>query len=95
MAAVQRASAAFLRAKGTRAASPEIHAEMVRLGLMKPGERDRTMVTSYLSRDKATFDNVRGQGYGLCEWSASRPDHGPSREDMSAAGPDGPVRAAL
>jgi hypothetical protein len=95
MAAVQRASADFLRARGSRAASPEIHAEMVRLGLMKPGDRDRTMVTSYLSRDKAMFDNVRGQGYGLREWSASPPDHGPASGDVSAAGSNGLIRAAL
>ena len=32
----------------------------------------RQILTSYLSRNKAIFDNVRGEGYGLREWARSK-----------------------
>lgn len=71
MAAVCEAAAEFLRKKGSRAPSGEIQAALVDGGLMRPGRRDRTRVTSYLGRKKEVFDNIRGEGYGLVEWSAA------------------------
>lgn len=71
MAAVCEAAAEFLRKKGARAPSGEIQAALVDGGLMRPGPRDRSRVTSYLGRKKEMFDNIRGEGYGLVEWSAA------------------------
>jgi hypothetical protein len=68
MNAVIEASADFLRRKAARAESAEIQEELVRLGVLQEGPRDRSRITSYLGRAKATFDNVRGEGYGLREW---------------------------
>jgi hypothetical protein len=68
MNAVIEASADFLRRKGARADSAEIQKELVRCGILEDVPRDRSRITSYLGRAKATFDNVRGEGYGLREW---------------------------
>jgi hypothetical protein len=68
MNAVIEASAEYLRQKGARAASAEIHEELVRRGILDAGDGDRSKVTSYLGRAKKLFDNVRGEGYGLVEW---------------------------
>lgn len=69
MRAICDAAAVFLREKKSRAVSSEIHAALVKRGLMESGTRDRGRVTSYLGRSKKIFDNVRGEGYGLVEWS--------------------------
>ena len=69
MRAICDAAAVFLREKKSRAESSEIQAALVKRGLMESGTRDRSRVTSYLGRSKKIFDNVRGEGYGLVEWS--------------------------
>jgi hypothetical protein len=61
------AAAEYLRAKNSRAASPEILRELIRQGLMR--EDQAAVLSSYLSRAKDIFDNKRGAGYGLREWS--------------------------
>jgi hypothetical protein len=68
MNAILDAAAAFLRRKGSRAESTEIHAALILQGLLKEGPSERSKVTSYLGRAKQKFDNVRGKGYGLTEW---------------------------
>jgi hypothetical protein len=57
----------YLREKGARAESPEIVAAMRAAGM----DINVDAVSSSLSHSGA-FDNVRGQGYGLAEWSASK-----------------------
>ena len=77
MVAVQQACEEYLRRKGSRATSPELLVEMARLRLMR--EDQVGVLSSYLSRGKAIFDNERGQGYGLLEWKhpkAATPDSG-------------------
>jgi hypothetical protein len=69
MAAVVEASADYLRRKGSRAGSAELHSELVRRRILHSGSDDRSKVTSYLGRKKDLFDNVRGEGYGLREWA--------------------------
>lgn len=99
MTAIQDAAFDFLGRKGARASSPEIHKELIRLGLVEPGERGRKMITSYLSRDNTNFDNKRGEGYGLVEWSSrprkSDPHEGGGSDVSSAARMNGAGLAAL
>jgi len=59
----------YLREIRRRAQSPDIQRALVEAGLMEPGIASRRVLSSYLSREKQTFDNVPGQGYGLREWS--------------------------
>ncbi len=87
MLAIQEAAAKFLSRRRSRATSPEIHEALIRRGLMEPGERDRRRVTSYLSRDKETFDNTPGEGYGLVKWCSHAPEEDPPEGgEWSSAG---------
>lgn len=63
--AVQDAAETYLKEKGDRAGSSEIHHELVRLGILTDDAAGKARVTSYLGRDKKRFDNIKGRGYGL------------------------------
>jgi hypothetical protein len=63
------AAAGYLRAKGSRAGSAEICDALIKDGVMPDDQVSRHNLGAYLSRYKDRFDNVKGEGYGLCEWS--------------------------
>ncbi len=68
--AIVNAAVTYLRQKGSRAETPEIQRALIAAGLNVGDARPDT-VSSCLSHSPL-FDNVRGQGYGLVEWSLAR-----------------------
>jgi hypothetical protein len=79
----------YLREIRRRAQSPDIQRALVEAGLMEPGIAARRVLSSYLSREKQTFDNVPGQGYGLREWTLEpKPEVpiGSTRRDATSNG---------
>lgn len=67
-AAVVHAARMYLEAAARRAESAEIAEAVQRAGVEIDSSRGASIVSSYLSQSPV-FDNVRGQGYGLSEWS--------------------------
>jgi hypothetical protein len=65
---VLMASAAYIRQKKARAPSGEILKALTEKGIAVGGQNPSATLSSYLSHS-ALFDNIRGQGYGLVEWS--------------------------
>jgi hypothetical protein len=63
------AAARYLRTKGSRAQTTEIFDALVKEGVMTNDKVSRHNLGAYLSRYKDRFYNVKGQGYGLREWS--------------------------
>jgi hypothetical protein len=61
-----------LRKQQRRAQSLEILHAVQGRGIEVPGDKPTTIVASILSHSDL-FDNVRGQGYGLTEWTAAPP----------------------
>jgi hypothetical protein len=76
----------YLKAKGSRAQSGEIHDALVKDGVMPPDDAAKTNLTAYLSREKERFDNIKGkgQGYGLREWSLPKSET-PDSSELSGA----------
>jgi hypothetical protein len=58
----------YLRSKGARAASGEIHRALSARGIEVRGKDPLKSTSSYLSHSPL-FNNVPGEGYGLAEWS--------------------------
>jgi hypothetical protein len=77
------ASAAYIRQKNARAPSGEILEALMKQGITVGGKSPSATVSSYLSHS-ALFDNVRGQGYGLVEWSQSKTET-PNRGQLFGA----------
>jgi hypothetical protein len=64
-----------LRQQQRRAQSLEILQIVQGRGIEVQGEKPSTIIASILSHSDL-FDNVRGQGYGLTEWTAAPPAGG-------------------
>ena len=79
------ASESFLRHLGKRAMTTVILTELLRQGIV-PNSLSASTLASYLSTS-ALFDNVRGEGYGLVEWSQpnSLNDEAPDSGQLSSA----------
>jgi hypothetical protein len=75
----------FLRNRGSRAPSGEIFEYIEANGIEVPGQKPVSVVASYLS-NSTRFDNVRGQGYGLPEWSQSETE-APNSETIPFGAP--------
>lgn len=58
-----------MRVKGKRATSAELLGVMAAQGIQIEGKSPINSFSSMLSYRKEIFDNVRGEGYGLVEWS--------------------------
>jgi hypothetical protein len=71
-ATVIRIAEEFLSTARRRAPSSEIYSEIAGRGIVIPGQKPDSVVSSYLS-SSPKFDNVRGQGYGLTIWNSERP----------------------
>jgi hypothetical protein len=71
-ATVVRIAEEFLSTARRRAPSAEIYSEIAGRGIVIPGQKPDSVVSSYLS-SSPKFDNVRGQGYGLSIWNSARP----------------------
>ncbi|MCB4822694.1 hypothetical protein [Roseicella aerolata] len=69
---IRAAAADYLREKGARAETPEIVTAIEGRGVCIPSSNKIGVVSSYLSSAKGIFDNQRGQGYGLKEWSEAQ-----------------------
>lgn len=70
-AIVTDAAEAYLRSIGRRAQTPAIAEALTRQGITAgSGANMAATVSSYLSSARKRFDNVKGQGYGLIEWTA-------------------------
>jgi hypothetical protein len=61
----------YLSSLGERATSTRIYGALAYKGVKIGGKEGDgpSRVSAYLSAAKDTFDNVRGQGYGLREWN--------------------------
>jgi hypothetical protein len=66
--AILTSAAAYLRDKGSRAPSTEIAKSLLAKGVAIGGKDPSATVSAYLTHS-SLFDNIRGQGYGLIEWS--------------------------
>jgi hypothetical protein len=62
------AAATYLRDKNSRAPSTEISKALTSRGVGIGGRDPSATVAAYLTHSPL-FDNIRGQGYGLIEWS--------------------------
>jgi hypothetical protein len=69
--AVLTATEDFLKQRGSRAFSGEILEALIAKGIEVAGNKPSAVVASYLSHS-SRFNNVRGQGYGLVEWSEQK-----------------------
>lgn len=69
-ATVLRIAEEFLSTARRRAPSAEIYKEIAGRGIVIPGQKPESVVSSYLS-NSPKFDNVRGKGYGLTAWNTS------------------------
>jgi hypothetical protein len=58
----------YLRMKNERAQSGDILKALTDQGVVVGGQKPSATLSSYLSHS-SLFDNIRGQGYGLVEWS--------------------------
>jgi hypothetical protein len=67
-ARVIAATAEFLRQRRERCTSSVITGALEQMGVAIGGQNKASRVSGYLSGAKTTFDNVRGEGYGLLEW---------------------------
>ena len=67
-ARVVKAAADFLRQRKGRCTSSTITSALSQSGVEIGGTNKSSRVSAYLSAAKGTFDNVRGEGYGLKEW---------------------------
>ena len=67
--AIREIGATHLRNKKARAKSSEIYQAVLDAGIIVPGQKPVSVVSSYLSGSDM-FDNTDG-GYGLTEWNAS------------------------
>ena|GEM_PF-2133616 len=76
----------YLKEKGRRATSAEIHEFLRRQGV---DVKETASVAAYLSTAKDIFDNVRGQGYGLVEWQ----NKSGTLADEAPQGTNAPVRS--
>ena len=84
---VLEASALYLRRKGARAPTSEVTDACVRTGVPLPGPvtKQRDYVSSILSHSPL-IDNVRGEGYGLAEWSQSHSPVDPASIEVAEQG---------
>ncbi len=80
-ATIVEATARYLRHKGARAQSPEILT-----ALRAQGIEAKLDITSCLSHSHL-FDNIKGQGYGLVEWSTEHDQESetPNSGELSGA----------
>ena len=69
--AILSSAAAYLRDKKSRAPSTEISRALTAHGVAIGGKDPSATVAAYLTHSPL-FDNIRGQGYGLAEWSQSK-----------------------
>lgn len=69
-AKVEAAAYEWLKIRGRRAQSPELIEAMRAQGLQFSGSKPTAVLASILSHSEK-FDNVRGEGYGLSEWSGA------------------------
>ena len=67
--AVTTGAAAYLGEKGSRAPSTEIAKALLVRGVAIGGKDPSATVAAYLTHSPL-FDNIRGEGYGLVEWSS-------------------------
>jgi hypothetical protein len=67
-ATVLRVAEEFLSTARRRAPSAEIYREIAGRGIVIPGQKPESVISSYLS-NSTKFDNVRGKGYGLTVWA--------------------------
>jgi hypothetical protein len=63
------AAAVYLREKNARAPSGEISRALQAHGISVGGKDPSATVAAYLTHSPL-FDNIRGEGYGLVEWSS-------------------------
>jgi hypothetical protein len=73
----------YLRAKNDRAPSSEILGVLTGQGVVVGGQKASATLSSYLSHSPL-FDNIRGQGYGLVEWSQPKTETPNSSELFGA-----------
>jgi hypothetical protein len=59
----------YLREKGHRVNSTRMANDLMDRGIDLPGKSKPGTLSAYLSAAKDEIDNVRGEGYGLREWS--------------------------
>jgi hypothetical protein len=88
-ATVLRIAEEFLSTARRRAPSAEIYMEITGRGIVIPGQKPESVVSSYLS-NSPKFDNVRGKGYGLREWSEVQDGHDLSKTDEAPARAEAP-----
>jgi hypothetical protein len=76
-------AAAYLRDKSSRAPSTEISKALAAQGITIGGKDSSATVAAYLTHSPL-FDNIRGQGYGLAEWSKPKTETPNSSELFGA-----------
>lgn len=76
-----RAAVKYLRERNCRATSTEMADALVARGVEISGKSKAATLSAYLSAAKDEIDNVRGEGYGLKEWSKSVPPSGPDPDE--------------
>jgi hypothetical protein len=81
-------AAAYLRDKNSRAPSTEISKALAAQGVTIGGKDPSATVAAYLTHSPL-FDNIRGQGYGLVEWSLPKTETPNSNELFGAPRPNG------
>ena len=88
--AIGDAAEEYLRKVRRRAQTRELVAEVRRLGIRDGGDDEMiATVSSYLSADKDRFDNVRGEGYGLKEWTKPPQSDWPPPSAAQSTAPNG------
>jgi hypothetical protein len=81
----ESAAAGYLRAVKRRATSGELLKVLTERGIAVGGKSPPALLASYLS-DSPLFDNVKGKGYGLVEWSRAVSENGASEDELKALG---------
>jgi hypothetical protein len=89
--AIETAAAAYLREKGSRAPSTEISKVLLAKGVAIGGKDPSATVSAFLTHS-SLFDNIRGQGYGLAEWSSGETETPNSSELFGASRVNGASR---
>lgn len=84
---IAKAVEEHLRRERKRITSGPLTKAVEAQGIHVPGKVPSARLAAILAARSKTFDNVKGEGYGLVEWGGGSPSQGPQRQETPDSSP--------